>query len=96
MLSVCYIKVTMNNVYSMCCLVLLGFFSLCTPQMYVQIQAGGILLAGHVCSLGGNCCASSRLNPFEMRGPEVRLRGWEAAVPGRRALETLGVGSASG
>lgn len=71
-INVCYVKVTMNNIYGMCWLVLLFFFSLCTSQTYVQLQMGGIFLAGHICSMGGNCCASPGVNPFEMDGPEVR------------------------
>lgn len=41
---------------------------------------GGIFLAGHICSAGGNCCTIPQLNPFEMDGPGVRLQGWEAAL----------------
>lgn len=88
-ICVCYIKVTINNIYSMCWLALLVSFSLCTSQTYVQLQMGGILLAGHVCS-NGNCCASSQLNPFEMHGPDVRLQGWEAAVLGMDSPGTVG------
>lgn len=70
----CYIKVTINNIYGMCWLVLWWFF----PSVHLRharLQMGGILLAEHIHSMGGGYCASPQLNPFDMHGPKVRRRG---------------------
>lgn len=60
-------------------------FPLCTSSSTgtPQLQMGGIFLAEHIHSMGGGCCASPQLNPFDMHGPEMRLQGcwsrWELA-----------------
>lgn len=80
---VCYIKAAMNNICGICWLVLLFFFPVRTSQPYVQLQMGGVLLAGCVCSTGSNCCASPLLlNTALLARSLGQLHSWCCASAG--------------